>query len=61
LEVLEFRKRVLIYLAQDREQWQGLLKLVMKLWVMKRWEFLEYLTVGTLRKDSGVRSKCGTM
>jgi hypothetical protein len=39
-EVLEFRERVLIYLPQDREQWQGLLKIVMKFWVTKRWEFL---------------------
>lgn len=52
---------VLIYLAQDSEQWQGLLKMVMKLWVTKRWEFIEYLTVGILKKDSGLGSTFGTM
>jgi hypothetical protein len=56
-----YKVLVLIYLAQDREQWQGLLKMVMKFWVTKRWEFLEYLTIGILRKDSGVGSKFGSM
>ena len=52
---------VLISLAQDSEQWQGLLQMVMKLCITKRWEFLKYLTVGILKKDSGVGSNFGTM
>jgi hypothetical protein len=51
---------VLIYLAQDSEQWQGLLNMAMKSWVTKRWEFLEYLIVWILKKDSGVGSNLGT-
>jgi hypothetical protein len=52
---------VFIYLAQDSEQWQGLLKMVMKFWVTKKWEFIAYLTVGILKKDSGVGSNFGNM
>ena len=58
-EVLEFRKRVLIYLAQDREEWQGASE--------DGNETLGYkkvgisLTFAILKKDSGVGSKFGTM
>jgi hypothetical protein len=48
-------------IVKTHTQWQGLLKMVMKLWVTKRWEFIEYLNVGILKKDTGVGSNFGTM